>query len=274
MKFTKYITQEQIKQLDYEVLSKDFLIYLTRSLLDWVEDVEYAEDIIARKNRIINLSSTILGDKIYLLESDDMGAYIQAEYDWHDSNFLLIFRKLNTIQFIEFASELLRARYLKIDFLNGALKSENASFRFVKENGQFKIEVFNVEEIEEADITEEHPNIRLLVSRMERSLDKDDYSGVLHSSASIFETMAKDVVGIPTIQDKTLKSFFDRYKLDSNLPESILDFILDTYDKRNVTPLAGHGSLEEPNITKEQAIILAEMTKSIVRIEGKLKREV
>jgi hypothetical protein len=274
MKFTKYITQEQIKQLDYEVLSKDFLIYLTRSLLDWAEDVEYAEDIIARKNRIINLSSTILGDKIYLLESDDMGAYIQAEYDWHDSNFLLIFRKLNTIQFIEFASELLRANYFKIYFLNEALKSENASFRFVKENGKFKIEVFNVEEIEEADITEEHPNIRLLVSRMESSLDKDDYSGVLHSSASIFETMAKDIVGISTIQDKTLKSFFDRYKLDSNLPESILDFILDTYDKRNVTPLAGHGSLEEPNITKEQAIILSEMTKSIVRIEGKLKREV
>lgn len=109
---------------------------------------------------------------------------------------------------------------------------------------------------------------------MENSLENDDYSGVLHSSASVFETMAKDIVGIPTIQDKTLKSFFDRYKLDSKLPDPILDFILETYDKRNVTPLAGHGSLEAPNVTKEQAIILAEMTKSIVRIEGKLKREI
>lgn len=273
MKFPKYLSKKQIEQLEFEVLSKDFLIYLTRTLLEWTEEVEYAEDIIARKNRIINLSRTISGDKIYVLESDDMGAYIQAEYDWHDGNFLLVFRRLNTIEFIEYACELLRAGYLKIDFLNEALKSEGASFSFKRERGDIKIEVLNIEEIEEADISEEHPNIRLLVSRMESSLENDDFSGVLHSSASVFETMAKDVVGIPTIQDKTLKSFFTRYKLDSGLPEPILDFILDTYDKRNVTPLAGHGSLEEPNITKEQAIVLSEMTKSIVRIEGKLKKE-
>lgn len=273
MKFPKYINRIQIEQLEFEVLSKDFLIYLTRTLLEWTEEVEYVEDIIARKNRIINLSRTISGDKIYVLESDDMGAYLQAEYDWHDSNFLLIFRRLNTIEFIEYASELLRADYLKFDFLNEALKSEGASFRFEGERGDIKIDVLNIKEIEEADISEEHPNIRLLVSRMENSLEKDDFSGVLHSSASVFETMAKYVVGIPTIQDKTLKSFFDRYRLDSGLPGPILDFILDTYDKRNVTPLAGHGSLEEPNITKELAIMLSEMTKSIVRIEGKLKRE-
>jgi len=274
MKFPKYITKDQIKQLEYEVLSKDFLIYLTRSLLDWCENSEYLEEIIARKNRIINLSSTISGNKIYILESDDMGAYQQAEYDWHDSNFLLIFRRLNTIQFVEFAGELLRAGYFKLSFLNDALKSEGASFRFVKKEGAFKVEVLNIDEIEDADISKEHPNIRLLVSRMENSLEKDDYSGVLHSSASVFETMAKDIVGIPTIQDKTLKSFFDRYKIDSKLPEPILDFILETYDKRNVTPLAGHGSIETPGVTKEQAIILSELTKSIVRIEGKLKREV
>lgn len=273
MKFPKYITKEQIHQLEYEVLSKDFLIYLTRILLDWVENTEYLETVIARKNRIINLSRTILGEKIYILESDDMGQYHQAEYDWHDSNFLLVFRGLNTVQFIEFACELIRANYFEVNFLNNALKSEAASFRFIKDDNEIEIEVLNDEEIEEADISEEHPNIRLLVSRMDNSLDKDDYSAVLHSSASIFETMAKDIVGIPTVQDKTLKSFFDKYKLDSKLPEPILNFILDTYNKRNVTPLAGHGSLDKSKITKEQAIILAEMTKSFVRIEGKLKRE-
>lgn len=274
MKFTKYITQDQIKQLEFEVLSKDFLIYLTRYLLEWADNAEFSEEIIARKNRIINLSSTIIGDKIYLLESDDTGAYQQAEYDWHESNFLLVFRRLNTVQFIEFACELLRAGYFKIDFLNDALKLEGASFRFTKERDNYKIEVFDIEQIEEADISEEHPNIRLLISRMETSLERGDFSGVLHSSASVYETMAKNVVGIPTIQDKTLKSFFNRYKIDSKLPVPILEFILETYDKRNVTPLAGHGSLEEPNITKEEAIILSEMTKSIVRIEGKLKREI
>lgn len=274
MKFTKYITQEQIKQLEYEVLSKDFLIYLTRQLLEWAENDEYAENIIARKNRIINLSSTISGDKIYTLESDDMGAYQQAEYDWHDSNFLLIFRRLNTIQFIEFACELLRSSYFEIDFLNEALKTDGASFRFVEDSSRFKVKVFDIEKIDEADISEEHPNIRLLVSRMENSLEKDDFASVFHSSASIFETMAKYIVGIPTIQDKTLKNFFDRYKMASILPEPILDFVIEIYNKRNVTPLAGHGSLQVPNMTKEQAVVLSEMTKSIVRIEGKLKREI
>jgi hypothetical protein len=273
MKFPKYLTKEQVKQLEFEVLSKDFLIYLTRILLDWTEDTEYLESVIARKNRIINLSRTITGDKIYVLESDDMGVYEQAEYDWHDSNFLLAFRRLDTIEFIEFACELLRSGYFDIDFLNVSLKKERASFRFRKNDQKLEVEVFKLDEIEEADISEEHPNIRLLVSRMDNFLENEDYSGVLHSSASIFETMAKDVVGIPTVQDKTLKSFFERYKLDSNLPEPILDYILDTYNKRNVTPLAGHGSLKEPNINKEQSIILSEMTKTIVRIEGKLKGE-
>jgi hypothetical protein len=273
MKYPKYLTPEQVKQLEFEVLSKDFLIYLTRILLDWTEDTEYLESIIARKNRIINLSRTITGDKIYVLESDNIGAYEQAEYDWHDSNFLLAFRRLDALEFIEFTCELLRSEYLEIDFLNDILKKEGASFRFRKNDSKFEIEVFNLDEIEEADISGEHPNIRLLVSRMENSLESDDYSGVLHSSASVFETMAKDIVGISTVQDKTLKSFFERFKQDSNLPEPILDYILDTYDKRNITPLAGHGSLEEPDINKEQAIILSEMTKTIVRIEGKLKRE-
>jgi len=273
MKYPKYLTKEQVKQLEFEVLSKDFLIYLTRTLLDWTEDVEYVENVIARKNRIINLSRTISGDKIYVLESDDMGAYEQAEYDWHDGNFLLVFRRLDTIEFIEFACELIRAGYIKVNLLNEALKKERASFKFHRNGERIEIEVYRLDEIDEADISGEHPNIRLLVSRMENSLETEDYSGVLHSSASIFETMAKNVVGIPTVQDKTLKSFFERYKLDSNLPESVLDFILDTYDKRNITPLAGHGSLNEPDMNKEQAVILSEMTKTIVRIEAKLKGE-
>ena len=117
-------------------------------------------------------------------------------------------------------------------------------------------------------------NIRTLVARMDTSYDSNDYANVLHSSASIFETMAKEIIGIATIQDKTLKSFFDRYRADSKLPSEILDYILATYDARNTTALAGHGSLKVPTISKEQAIILIEMTKAFVRIEYRIQREV
>jgi hypothetical protein len=118
----------------------------------------------------------------------------------------------------------------------------------------------------------EHPNITVLMKRMDDALARGDYAGVLHSSASVFETMAKDIVGIPTVQDQTLKGFFDRYRKDSALPTEILDYILAVYDRRNVTPLAGHGSTQTPNMRKEDAITLAEMTRAFVRIEYGLRR--
>jgi hypothetical protein len=67
-----------------------------------------------------------------------------------------------------------------------------------------------------------------------------------------------------------LKSFFDRYRKDSNLPKEILDYILGLYDLRNTTPLAGHGSTQTPAINREAAISLAEMTKAFVKIEYRL----
>src|SRR5919108_605717 len=104
-----------------------------------------------------------------------------------------------------------------------------------------------------------HPNIQVLLGRMDDALRRNDHSGVLHASASIFETMAKDVIGLPTVENKTLKSFFDRYRKDSSLPNEILDDILGIYDFRNITPLAGHGSTKTPTINRESAIALSEM---------------
>ena len=118
-----------------------------------------------------------------------------------------------------------------------------------------------------------HPNIQILMDRMDNALRRDDYTDVLHSSASIFETMAKDVVGIPAVQNQTLKSFFARYRRDSTLPDEVLDYILAIYESRNVIPLAGHGSTQTPNIPREAAISLAEMTKAFVRIEYKLREK-
>ncbi len=119
----------------------------------------------------------------------------------------------------------------------------------------------------EEDSAPMHPNIRTLIDRMSDALKRGDYSGVLHSSASIFETLAKDVVGVPTVQNQTLKSFFERYRKDSALPDKILDYILNVYESRNITPLAGHGSTQTPTISKEVAVALSEMTKAFVRIE-------
>lgn len=116
-----------------------------------------------------------------------------------------------------------------------------------------------------------HPNISILIRRMQNSLRQQDYPGVIHASASIMETLAKDVVGIDSVQNQTLKSFFERYRKESNLPEELLNYILSIYDFRNTTPLAGHGSKAIPGITKKQAVVLFEITLAIVRIEYQLK---
>lgn len=118
-----------------------------------------------------------------------------------------------------------------------------------------------------------HPNIKKLFERMDNALDRDDYSAVLHASANIFETLAKDIVGIPSIQDQTLKSFFEKYRKDSILPQEILDYILAIYESRSTTPLAGHGSTRTPNISREVAVSLCEMTKAFVRIEYRLLKK-
>jgi hypothetical protein len=130
-----------------------------------------------------------------------------------------------------------------------------------------------IKTIGEVDLNSDHPNVRKLVARMEKSLTDKDFAAVLHSSASIFETLAKDVMENPNVDSQTLASFFDGYRRQSLLPEPVLDYMLRVYKERNVMPLAAHGSLAEPNITAGEAVTLCELTKSIVRIERKLAEQ-
>jgi hypothetical protein len=51
------------------------------------------------------------------------------------------------------------------------------------------------------DSPHRHPNIQVLLDRMGDPLHKNNYSGVLHASASIFEIMTKDIIGLPTVEN-------------------------------------------------------------------------
>jgi len=61
--------------------------------------------------------------------------------------------------------------------------------------------------MEESDDPSLHQNIRLLVHRMDTALGADDFAAVLHSSASIFETLAKEIVSLPTSPGSNIKEF-------------------------------------------------------------------
>jgi hypothetical protein len=226
-----------------------------------------------KRNALINESKEIRGEQIYVLRADDWGEYLPCEHAWHNAEIKLIFRELNTIEFIEFVGYLIDEELLSCEEINELLEKEGASFRFEQENEKTIVCVFTLEELEEKEQEGQHPNIRLLVNRMEASFENSDFGGVLHASATIFETMAKDIIGISSIQNQTLKSFFDRYRRDSLLPNELLDYILQIYENRNITPLAGHGSTQVPNILKEQAVVLCEITKAFVRTEYRLLKE-
>lgn len=112
-------------------------------------------------------------------------------------------------------------------------------------------------------------NIAVLWHRAEDCWTNQDYAGVLHACASVLETMAKHIVQSPSIQDKTLGSFFEKYRKSSTLPKQYLYEIYDIYSKRNTTPTAGHGSTLAPNIPMKDARRFMDFTSECVRLEYK-----
>ncbi|MEI8033833.1 MAG: hypothetical protein WCH05_10900, partial [Chlorobiaceae bacterium] len=66
-------------------------------------------------------------------------------------------------------------------------------------------------------------NIGVLFQRMDDCWKRNDYGGVLHASASVFETMAKDIIRNPAIENQTLAGFFEQYRRYSALPKPSLD---------------------------------------------------
>lgn len=144
-------------------------------------------------------------------------------------------------------------------------------FRFAENyKGDNAVEEFiNPPEI--GDIRIAPSNIGVLFERMADCWKRNDFGGVLHASASVFETMAKDIIQNPAIENQPLGGFFEQYRRHSALPQPSLDLILDTYKRRNATPLAGHGGTGSPQISKEQATEIMRITRDFVRHEYKAR---
>jgi hypothetical protein len=114
---------------------------------------------------------------------------------------------------------------------------------------------------------DDHDNIDRLFERLDRAVEHGDWPLVIHVCASIFETVAKLRVGSPTVQNQPLGSFFSAYRNRSRLPKPLLDYIESVYRKRNIEPLAGHGSATAPTVTEEEALQARAMTQLLVRLE-------
>lgn len=129
-----------------------------------------------------------------------------------------------------------------------------------------RVKVFN-EENDRNFFNRLHPNIISLINRLDSCLDSNDPSGALHAASNILETMAKDIVSNPKIENESLGGFFEKFKKNSSLPPMFLDSVLEIYKLRNKSPIAAHGSLKKSELTMVDAIVIAALTKSMVEIE-------
>lgn len=117
-----------------------------------------------------------------------------------------------------------------------------------------------------------HSNVVVLIGRMEKCLECNDPSGVLHAASNILETMAKDDLGDENLANRTLGSFIEKYKNESSLPEEVKSVVGTVYNLRNTMPLSWHGSTSEPNIDMQDAIVIAAATKFVVEIKYRDKK--
>ncbi len=258
-------------KLESEVVSNDARLRLTRIIRNRCASKDSAVDLINR-NSYINVANAVLALPVYRLESDDSGQYENAEYAWHYGETELIMRRPNTQQLVEILGDMLQQHMLDVDAVNEILTDDNVSVRFEAHgfDEDISVRILTDEEIEEDAVEGEHPNIRLLAIRMDRAFDDKDYPGVLHASASIFETLAKIVFANPNVENEPLGAFFNGYRNRSALPAPLLDYILEIYKRRNTEPLAGHGSTTPPTVSAKEATTLIEMTKMCVRLERRL----
>lgn len=263
------VNSREESNLTYEVIPYKVRLNLTR-LIRYLTKGNSWEETMIKQNRFTNIANAVLHKPIYKLECDHMGDYLAQEAAWHDGEIELIMRLPNTIELIEILGDLIENELLEEDDVNKILRENNCSFYYKYKHGEVKLNILQVEQIKNELGNNEIPNIRLLVERMDTSLKEEDYPSVIHASASVFETLAKDILDNPNIEDKSFGSFFESYRKKSNLPDPIIDYLLELYKKRNEEPLAGHGSTKIPTISKDEAIIIVEMTKAFVRIERKL----
>jgi hypothetical protein len=158
-----------------------------------------------------------------------------------------------------------------MDDVNEVLDADGVGIRFSESRGGVAVEILELPDLPVDTSSSEghsnHPNLRRLFERMDRAMQDSDWSLVLHTGASIFETLAKQVVPNPSIQHQSLGGWFSLYRNHSKLAKPLLDAIEDIFKRRNVEPLAGHGSTENPAITQDEAEQVRILTTALVKLE-------
>jgi hypothetical protein len=258
------------QQLELEIVSTEARLRFTRLLRKTVKSVTGDAQIeLIRANKIINLANAVLGRPIYALDlSED---YEPAEYAWHNGELELAMRRPDSAQLFEILVDLVNEQALRSADINAILEADGCGVRIDDDDDGAQVDVVPLADLpEESPDQAEHPNVRKLVERMDRAMQDRDWPLVLHTAASLFETVAKQVVPNPNVQNQSLGSWFSLYRKHSKLAVPLLDTIEDIFKRRNIEPLAGHGSVSDPSITEDEAIQARLLTIVLLRLERAL----
>lgn len=266
------LSQTERTALELELVPAQARLGLTRLIRAAVRgDDQDGDRELERMNTIVNIARAVQNLGVYVLQSDDWGHYSPAEYAYHRGELELVFRRPSTPDLADVIGDLIADGCLECDNVNQVLAGSGVSFSYSQQSsGDTRCWVSPVADLPEPNMDDEHPNIRALFDRANRAVDDRDLPAVVHACGSVLETLAKDVVGRQSVQDRSLGSFFDAFQKRSNVPAEVLLFAKEIFDRRNTTPLAGHGSLKLPQVTQAEAVAVLEFTRAIVRVERQL----
>ncbi|TSD39689.1 hypothetical protein FFI94_033350 [Rhodococcus sp. KBS0724] len=273
MKLGIYLNSNAITSLDREIAPTEMKSFIARQIIKNADDraVEAKEHSIIFYNSVINSANNITGRQLYVLEGDGYGSFEPVEIAWHDGEIGAAIRAMSAAEIAEFAAEMVTQRYLDLQATNEVFEVFNFGARIRRSHGTTSVEVLEFTDLDQQIEESAHPNIRMLFERAEHCLEREDYAGVLGATASAMEALAKETVGTDSVSNQSLGGFFEGYKRASKLPDPVADYILEIYNKRNTDANAGHGSLLETTVTRDEAVFLFNITKAFVACENTLR---
>ncbi|MDK4272956.1 hypothetical protein QPX44_09060 [Corynebacterium pseudodiphtheriticum] len=268
-----YLTPFQQERRRYQEINDDIKVKLSRllqlSLNKLGIDDSTLESTIkfSKLNSLINRANSLIGIRPYVLKPDDWGEYSASEIAWHENEFEAAIFRLTTPEFIEFVAELVDREFLELDLANSLLSDGNCDVMLRRDtNNQISVDLIENEGAVELS-PNSNPNLRQLVDRMDRSIENEDYPNTLSASASVIETISKELLLDKKVSDQSFGSYAEAYAKRTGLPEPVTGWLREIYNWRNREPLAGHGHTAPPTISKNEAVVIAEFTKAFIRVE-------
>ncbi|MBP3688015.1 MAG: hypothetical protein J6J35_06615 [Alphaproteobacteria bacterium] len=258
--------------LENQIIPHEARVAITRCLMKIANQSNDGTVNCASKINLYSILATTLCNSMVNFMPDDWGMWTYQEETYLNNKIPSLIQNASSLDLYETLSNIIEHNWLPIEKANSLFQNVGIPVHYKHEDGEVVIERLQSLENDIPTKTEKHPSMQQLLDRAENCLNRDDGAGVLHATASIFEALAKNVFATPTVQNQTLKSFFEGYRNRSHLPEEMLNYIISVYDCRNNTPNAGHGCLEfSSEISKDEMVAMIELAKAAIHIEDKCR---